>query len=128
MAHTWNDERARKRIETRLEEVKNVEIKDYVRDTDLGNLPRSTAYRVDGVHVYVDVPNLGEILETTLEEGVTCHRRALRFLNLHYRAVRRVMQAAEVIEVDFHNQRLHAVVAKPYGDEAARVHRGIAVA
>lgn len=128
MAHTWNEERAKKRIKARLEEVEDVEIKDYVRDTDLGNLPRATAYRVEGVHLYVDILNLSEILETTADEGVTCHRRALRFLNLHYRAVRRILQSAEVIEVDFHNQRLHAVVAKPYGDEAARVHRAVAVA
>jgi class 3 adenylate cyclase len=128
MAHTWNEERARKRINTRMEEVEEVDIKDYVRDTDLGNLPRSTAYRVEGTHVYVDILNLEEILGTTTDEGVTCHRRTLRFLNLHYRAVRRILQATDVIEVDFHNQRLHAVVAKPYGDEETRVHRGVAVA
>src|SRR4051794_29057934 len=107
MAHSWNKDRATERIHTRLEEVSEVEIKEYVRDTDLGNLPRATAYRVEGVHVYVDILNLREILDTTADEGVTCHRRALRFLNLHYRAVRRILQAADVIEVDFHNQRLH---------------------
>lgn len=128
MAHTWNEERARKRIEIRINEVEEVEIREYVRDKDLGNLPRTVAYRVDGVHVYVDILNLEEILGTTTDEGVTCHRRALRFLNLHYRAVRRILQSADVIEVDFHNQRLHAVVAKPYGDEAERVHRAVAVA
>src|SRR5216683_1538878 len=118
MAHSWNEERATARIDARLAEVEEVEIKEYVRDTDLTNLPRATTYRVDGVHLYVDILNLDDMLATTADEGVTCHRRTLRFLNLHFRAVHRILQAVDVIEVDFHNQRLHAVVAKPYDDEA----------
>jgi class 3 adenylate cyclase len=33
----------------------------------------------------------------------------------------------DAIRVDFHNQRLHSVVAKPYGDEVMRVHRAVAI-
>lgn len=127
-AHTWNSTRAAKRIATRLKEVETVEIKDYVRDTDLSSLPRTKAYRVNGVHIYVDIKNLGDMLATTEIEGVLCHKRTLRFLNLHYRAVHRILAAVGAIEVDFHNQRLHAVIAKPYGDEAGRIHRAVAVA
>jgi class 3 adenylate cyclase len=32
----------------------------------------------------------------------------------------------DAIEVDFHNQRLHAVFTKPYASEAERVHRAVA--
>lgn len=127
-AHTWTSARAAKRIAARLKEVTTVEIKNYVRDTDLSSLPRIKAYRVDGVHIYVDIKNLGEMLGTTEVEGVVCHKRTLRFLNLHYRAVHRILSQVDAIEVDFHNQRLHAVIAKPYGDEAGRIHRAIAVA
>lgn len=127
-AHTWTSARAAKRIAARMKEVTTVEIKDYVRDTDLTSLPRTKAYRVDGVHIYVDIKNLGEMLGTTEVEGVVCHKRTLRFLNLHYRAVHRILGQVGAIEVDFHNQRLHAVIAKPYGDEAGRIHRAIAVA
>ncbi|MGE4222309.1 MAG: adenylate/guanylate cyclase domain-containing protein [Vicinamibacterales bacterium] len=126
--HVWTRETAAERIDAYLAEVDAVTIKPYVRDTDLANLPRNTAYRVDGAHVYIDILNLKEMLASTVQEGVTCHRRTLRFLNLHYRAVRRIVQHADAIEVDFHNQRLHAVVAKPYGDEAKRIHRAVALA
>lgn len=125
---TWERELAEERIRTRLSEVEDVVIKDYVRDTNLTALPNGTAYRVDGVHVYVDILNMDEMLGTTAFEGVTAHRRTLRFLNLHYRAARRVLVDVDAIQVDFHNQRLHAVFAKPYGDETARVHRAIATA
>ncbi len=128
MANTWKNDRALARIRARLAEVKTVEIKNYVRDTDLNALPRNKAYRIDGVHLYVDLLNLEDMLTTTDVEGVTCHRRTLRFLNLHYRAVHRILAAVDAVEVDFHNQRLHAVVAKPYGDKVGRVHRAIAIA
>lgn len=125
---SWNESAAASRIETRIAEVENVEIRDYVRDTDLYALKNGVAYRVDGVHVYVDILNLDEMLGLTNYEGVTVHRRTLRFLNNHFRAVRKVLLDVDAIEVDFHNQRLHAVFAKPYGDEAARVRRAVATA
>lgn len=125
---TWSEDSAKKRIATRLNEVKTVEIKEYVRDTDLSALATGVAYRVDGVHVYVDILNIGDMLNSTAFEGERCHQRTLRFLNNHFRAVRNILLDVDAIQVDFHNQRLHMVVAKPYGDEAARIHRAIATA
>lgn len=125
---SWSESAAASRIEKRIAEVESVDIRDYVRDTDLYALKNGVAYRVDGVHVYVDILNLDEMLGLTNYEGVTVHRRTLRFLNNHFRAVRKVLHDVDAIEVDFHNQRLHAVFAKPYGDEAARVRRAVAAA
>jgi hypothetical protein len=130
MGHSWNEERAKKRIATRYEEVREVEIREYKRDTSLESIPVSRAYRVHGAHVYIDIVNLRDILGCTDVEGETCHKRTLRFLNQHYRAVHRTLQESDAIRVDFHNQRLHAVVTKPYGDsdERARVARAVAIA
>ena len=125
---TWSEDSAKARIATRLKEVKTVDIKEYVRDTDLSGLGNGVAYRVDGVHLYVDIINIQELLETTVYDGETAQKRALRFLNNHYRAVRNILQEVDAIQVDFHNQRLHAVFAKPYGDEAARIHKAVATA
>jgi class 3 adenylate cyclase len=126
---TWNKDRASKRIESRIAELplKDIEIKKFVRDTYLSNLPRNVAYRIDGVHLYADILNLADMLHVTDVEGETCHRRTLRFLNLHYRAVHRILQRVDAIFVDFHNQRLHSVVAKPYDSETNRVHRAVAI-
>lgn len=125
---TWDRAAAEGRIKTRLAEVSTIRIKQYVKETDLTGLPVGTAYRVDGVHLYVDILNMDEMLGVTDYEGVVAHRRTLRFLNLHYRAVRNILLDVEAIEVDFHNQRLHAVFAKPYGNEPARVHKAVATA
>ncbi|WP_235919462.1 adenylate/guanylate cyclase domain-containing protein [Aureimonas psammosilenae] len=52
----------------------------------------------------------------------------MRFLNLHYRAVHRILRRCEAVLVDFHNQRLHSVVTKPYGSKAMRLRRAVAIA
>src|ERR1700719_238950 len=126
---TWNKDRAAKRIDSRISEVSldDIEIREYVRDTDLGNLPSNVAYRIDGVHLYADILNLVDMLHVTDVEGETCHRRTLRFLNLHYRAVHRILQREDALFVDFHNQRLHSVVTKPYDSEAERVRKAVAI-
>lgn len=126
---TWNKDRAATRIKNKIDALplQDIEIKDYVRNTDLWNLKNTVAYRVDGVHLYADILNLNGMLHVTDIEGETCHRRTLRFLNLHYRAVHRILDSVDAIKVDFHNQRLHSVFAKPYDSEASRVHRAVAV-
>jgi class 3 adenylate cyclase len=128
-ARTWNETRAAKRIQAKINSLplEGIQIKPYVRDTNLNDIPDAVAYRVDGVHLYADILNLEDMLHVTAIEGETCHRRVLRFLNLHYRAVHRILQKEDAVRVDFHNQRLHSVITKPYDDEVKRVHRAIAI-
>ncbi len=131
LANTWNHDRAAKHIDQKLKDVETVEILDYTRERSLENIPTNKAYRVKAAHLYADILNLDEMLGVTGVEGVTCHRRTLRFLNLHYRAVARILGRCDVRRVDFHNQRLHGLITKPYGDddnEAERLHRAVATA
>ncbi|CAG9243841.1 transcriptional regulator [Paraburkholderia caribensis] len=132
MSHTWKHDRAEAQINKRISDVQTVEIVEYVRDTDLESIPTSKAYKVDGVHLYADILNLDEMLHCTDIEGETCHKRTLRFLNQHFRAVDRILARTDAKRVDFHNQRLHALISKPYntqaGAEAARVNRSVAIA
>ncbi|PTT64666.1 hypothetical protein [Stenotrophomonas sp. HMWF003] len=115
MGHSWKEDRTKKRRATRYQKVSKVDVRDYTRETSLDNL----AYRINGAHVHIDIVNLQDMLNCTNVEGETCHKRALRFLNLHYRAVHRILVESDTVRVDFHNQRMHAVVTKPYGDSLA---------
>lgn len=129
MGNSWKHDRAKEHIDKKIGDVEDVTIADYKRDTSLERIPTNKAYRMDAVHLYVDILNLDDILGTTATEGTQCHKRAFQFLNQHYRAVHRILQRCEAIKVDFHNQRLHAVIAKPYGDdcEVDRVDRAVAI-
>lgn len=126
----WSFERAKNKIEQQLDKVSDAEVVDYTREIgSLSTIPLRKGYRVDGVHIYIDVLNIDDMLDNISNETEMCHQRVLKFLHLHYRLVDRVIECLEgVRRVDFHNQRLHAVVTKPYGDEKERVLKAIAVA
>ena len=130
MSHTWNVDRAEAHIERKIADVETVEIFTYKRDLKLENIPTNRAYRVDGVHLYADILNVEEMLNATVVESERVHQRLLRFINLQYRAFDRILNRTEVRRVDFQNQRLHALVTRPFGTdkEADRVHRAVAVA
>lgn len=130
MAHNWNKDRTDKRLAARYKDVEAVEVRDYSREMSLDAIPVSKAYRINAAHVYIDILNVAEILDCTQLEGETCHKRTLRFLNQHYRAVHRILADTHAVRVDFHNQRLHAIVAKPYADadESKRIATAVAIA
>lgn len=132
MSKNWNHDRAADHIDKKMADVKDVTIKDYTRDMSLESIPTNVAYRVDGVHMYADILNLDDLLNITDVEGVDCHKRTLRFLDQHYRAVKRVLDRVDARRVDFHSQRLHSLFTKPYNSEAnaetKRVQRAVATA
>lgn len=130
MSKNWNHDRAVKHIDKKIADIAEVTIKDYVRDMSLESIPTSTAYRVDGVHMYADIMNLEDMLNITTVEGVECHKRTLRFLDQHYRVVKRILNKVDARRVDFHSQRLHSLFTKPYNTESdaetKRVQRAVA--
>ncbi|GAA0279949.1 adenylate/guanylate cyclase domain-containing protein [Pseudomonas rhodesiae] len=132
MSKNWNHNRALEHINKKLKDVESVTIKDYVRDMSLVSIPTNVAYRVDGVHLYADIQNLSDMLNITAVEGTDCHKRTLRFLDQHYRAVKRILDRVDGRRVDFHSQRLHALFTKPYNSETdaekKRVQRAVATA
>src|SRR5258708_22898024 len=127
MSGSWNQNRAEERIARFLDEVKDVEIAPFIRQADILDLPVNKAYVVPAGHIYIDVSNARTLFNTTLENEQV-HRRGLRFLNLHQRATDVILDLVEVLKVDFHNQRLHAVVTHPLNDDAGRIHKAIVVA
>lgn len=132
MSNSWNHDRAADHIDKKMADVDDITIKDYVRDMSLDSIPTNAGYRVNGVHMYADIQNMKEMLNITGIEGTRCHQHTLRFLDQHYRAVRKVLKRVDALRVDFHSQRLHSLFAKPYGNdedsEAKRVHRAVATA
>ncbi|MFV5585376.1 transcriptional regulator [Acinetobacter oleivorans] len=131
MFYNWDSDRAEQNINTLCDQVDNVEIVQYKRSLDLGNIPVNKAYEMDAVHLYVDILNLNELLVTTSgNETEYSHKRAIRFFDSHFRAIRFILEKTDCIFVDFHNQRLHAVIPRPYGtdeDEKKRLDRAVAI-
>ncbi len=130
----WSIEESRKRSEAEKKKLANPEIVDLVRERDLTSIPNGKAYLVRGVHVYIDILNARELLQTDKSDSERSHKRYLRFLNLYVRACHTVFRNTDAaMRVDFQNARLHFVVFKPYDGqdtsrEVARVQNAVAVA
>jgi hypothetical protein len=52
----------------------------------------------------------------------------LRFFDSHFKAIKYILKETNSIFVDFHNQRLHAVISKPYDNEQQRLDRAVTIA
>ncbi len=106
----WNKERAKKRLDDKIASLplKDIEIKEYVRDTDLTGLPASVAYCINGAHLYADILNLRR---HAARDGFS---RARLVISAHFASstfttgLSTASLAGKMSYlVDFHNQRLH---------------------
>tara|TARA_R110002051_G_scaffold119593_1_gene192958 strand:- start:2103 stop:3731 length:1629 start_codon:yes stop_codon:yes gene_type:complete len=127
MYYSWDVDRAESHIDKLCDSVKDVEIAPYTREMNLANIPVNKAYEMDAVHIYVDILNLEDLLVKDGNENETSHKRAIRFFDSHFRTIRYILDESESLFVDFHNQRLHAVVTKPYDNEKERLDRAVAL-
>ena len=125
---SWSKQLSRDRVKTAIDDLETVDVADLVRETNLTTIPLTRAYRVDGVHVYVEIPNALSLLGGGGTESERSHKKLLRFLHLYQRVAQVVFRASAATKVDYQNQRLHFVVYKPYDDEPKRIIAAVAVA
>src|SRR5208282_223298 len=76
----WKKQEATNRIKDAIRSCESVSVTDLVRETDLTALPLTTAYRVKGAHIYVDIVNAARLLDSDDSESERSHKRFLRFL------------------------------------------------
>lgn len=120
----WNRDRALERIRAAKQDTSSIEVVDLTREVDLANadMPLNKAYRVDGVHGYIDITNADELLGSTASESERSHKRFVRYLHILSRVVHAaILAGTDVFKIDQQNHRLHLLVYKPYNDEAKRI-------
>ncbi|MDP3277931.1 MAG: adenylate/guanylate cyclase domain-containing protein [Deltaproteobacteria bacterium] len=121
---SWNPEQVRSRVREAIKATNSIEVVNLTREIDLANaqLPLSKAYRVDGVHAYLDIVNADELLESTETESERSHKRFVRYLNILSRVLHAtVLTKTDVFKIDQQNHRLHLLQFKPYDDERKRI-------
>lgn len=101
-----------------------------VRTDPILNLKYNQAVKTTGVHIYARLVDFNDKLVEEDRETEASHKRALEFLHLHYGACDQLIREFEIQRVDFHGQRLHAVVLTPEGagNERARALKAVAFA
>jgi class 3 adenylate cyclase len=121
----WNEEAARERIKESWAASEGVVVKPLVKEVSLDNLSLQCAYDVDGVHVYVDIPNALTLVGDDAERD---HKKALRFIHIMSRVAHLVFQRTDAVKIDIQNTRIHFVLYKPYDSERVRVQCAVAIA
>jgi class 3 adenylate cyclase len=94
------------------------------------DIPLDEAILVDGVHVYIQMLDFGDVMIERERETEASHRRVLSMLHLNYAACDQIAEEFEAQRVDFHGSRMHAVIISPPGPQNAkeRAERALAFA
>lgn len=127
----WSRKSSEDRVREALKNLPSVEVVELTREIDLTtvDLPLSKAYRVHGVHTYIDIVNADELLNTDSSESERSHKRFLRYLNVLQRVLHTaILSATDVYRVDAQNHRTHLIVYKPYDSEKKRAAVSVAAA
>lgn len=90
-------------------------------------IPRNRAITTNAAHIYANLTEFNTVLSEKGRETEGSHKRALEFLHAHYSACDNLIAQFDMLRVDFHGSRLHAVVVSPDGPthEANRVRTAV---
>ena len=135
----WSQERSRKRIEEFLKSVpeldENITLAKHRRmqaeALAKGLMDQATprrAFVAEGAHLYGQVLDFETVLLEQDRETGASHRRALRFLNMHYRLWDAIVEDDDADRVDYHGSRLHAIATEPDGSPRGQIERAVALA
>lgn len=136
---SWDSERAEQRIRRHLTTVPEIAPGTVLAKRSSGfaldlasasssQFPRGRAQLVEGVHLYGLLLDFDELVVQNQRETEASHENVLQFLHANYKVWDSIVEDDEVIRVDYHGPRLHAVVTEPSGNAAEQIQRAIALA
>jgi hypothetical protein len=112
----WNHDKSLKRVQKKLDEVQDVEVSKLSREMDFQNISLKHAKKVYGAHLYVDIPNFGDVLSKAAENDDEAD--VIRVLHIHARELTRIVEKDfGAAKVHFQGPKLHAVVYRPIDDD-----------
>ncbi|QDV39274.1 adenylate/guanylate cyclase domain-containing protein [Tautonia plasticadhaerens] len=112
----WDEQRARRRVSLHGSGSFEVNVSDLRRDTDFTNLGTKDVRRVQGVHIYVDVPNfhlaVGDAGGDKREQ-----KRLIRAASVLRKVQGDLLREDEIKPIQLQAARLHCLNFKPYDHE-----------
>lgn len=118
----WNEERSRKRVNDNDFHDFEVNVQDLRRTMDFHNLGTKDVRRVQGVHLYVDVPGFhGAVIAAGNDKQK--QRKLVRAASVLRKVQWDLMAADEIGDIQRQAVRLHALAYKPYdADDESKAH------
>ena len=109
----WNEKRSRERVEANDFNDFDVNVQDLSRSMDFSNLGRKDVRRVQGVHLYVDVPNFNTAVSDAGNDQQK-QRKLVRAASVLRRVQGELMNQDDVGDIQRQTVRAHGMAFKPY--------------
>lgn len=110
---SWNEERSKQRVKSNDFSDFEVNVQDLSRTMDFTNLGRKDVRRVEGVHLYVDVPNFHHAVDDAGNDKQK-QRKLVRASSVLRKAQGDLLRQDDVGNIQRQTVRTHGLVYKPY--------------
>jgi class 3 adenylate cyclase len=120
MVMAWNEEQSMRRVALHDSSTFVVRVSDLCRDLDFENLRSQDVKRVNGVHIYADIPNFHLAVEDAggnREE----QKKLIRAANVLWRVQERLLDVCDMKLIQHQAARLHCLNFKPYNHEDVQI-------
>lgn len=124
---SWSEERADERVEANKFSTEEITVLDLSKEMDFENLGTKDVRRGQGVHLYADVTNFGDIV-ANFKGDMQKQKKCIRAASVLRKVQTEILAHEDVARIQLQAVRLHAFCFKPYGDEAGRAKKSIATA
>lgn len=124
---SWDKERSNARVADHDFAEFEVSVADLSRTMDFHNLSTKDVRRVQGVHIYVDMPDFHAAVKDA-DGDPNLQKELLRAASVLRKLQRDALKDLEVAPVQTQAARIHALVFRPYDDEAERARVALAAA
>ncbi len=124
---SYSSESTVQRVDRTIQALRTVAVEAYRDSVDVRTIALDRAHSIDGAHVYFDLLNARQLLNSP-DESEHVHRRFLRVIHIFARVASVVLQRTGCVKVDLQNTRLHYVVANLSLGPAERVALAVATA
>ena len=123
----WNEKTSRERVAEHDFHDFEVNVDDLSRTMDFANLGTHDVRRVNGAHIYADVPNFHLAVDDAGADKQK-QRKLVRAASVLRRVQSEILRDQDVGKIQLQTARLHALCFKPYDDEAKRATRAVITA
>lgn len=129
---SWNEKDSKERVDANDFQDFEVNVADLAKTMDFANLGTKDVRRVQGAHLYADVPNF-HLAVTDAGADKEKQKKLVRAASVLRRVQSDLLKASDIIgddaleRIQFQAARLHALSFRPYGDESRRALRAVAM-
>src|SRR5262249_42228509 len=120
---SWDIDRSKKRVKENDFSDFDIKVADLSRTLDFSNLGTRDVRRVQGAHIYIDVPNFHLAVDDAGGDKQK-QRKLLRAASVFRKVQGDLLKSLDVEHIQRQTARLHALCYRPYDDDSGKGEAG----